>query len=33
MGDGIYALVGGQTIINGSFQPDADSIISTLELG
>ncbi len=33
MGDGIYALVGGQTIINGSFKHDADSIISTLELG
>lgn len=32
MGDGIYALVGGQTIINGSFKPDADSIISALEL-
>lgn len=32
MGEGIYAFVGGQAIINGSFKPDADSIISALEL-
>jgi hypothetical protein len=33
MGEGIYAFVGGDTILNGSFKPDADSIISTLSLG
>jgi hypothetical protein len=32
MGEGIYAFVGGKTILNGSFKPDADSIISALEL-
>ena len=33
MGEGVYAFVGGKTIVNESFKPDADSIISTLELG
>lgn len=32
MGEGFYALIGGKTIVNGSFKPDADSIISALEL-
>ena len=32
MGEGIYACVGCKTILNGSFKPDADSIISSLEL-
>lgn len=33
MGDGIYALVGGETEINGVLQPDSITIKNTLEFG
>ena len=33
MGEGIYALVGGETEINGVLQPDSATIKNTLEFG
>ena len=33
MGDGVYAFIGNETIINNILQPDADIIIATLQAG